>query len=449
MSDSRTDQIAKLKQTIATLEEQQRTLNVDLSLSLNQMRELLAKLERVEPSESPPIWGARLNERDMFSRKRPNTPPVGCPSWATWRQIEDWGKRGLVVWNNETQQLHWLAAESALKYLERLRAPVEWQADGIAITRTVQHYKSPPAPPPPQSRKKRETIQLPPSAPKKPEYEDVEEECVKLGPTASQGFFAYLQSHEATLREMADEDQKEQDRAWSDVIRFLLQASHEHEAAEVDLATRPLQWTRSQHELRFICDRPPNRATLELTDKRFGWQACIEQSHQFKHESNWIHKLEEAFAWAEKEMLLAEQEQVAPAEEIDEPLPAGTIDLMPFWIDPAALEPEQITYRVTFFIEREPTEFKTMELSFGELLKYKKEYPGPQALARELEIDSAQMPVTQIAPGVGFYEVKSNVTYFKESLAAAQAQATWDRSKIAKSFQEGKIISAYLIDQHI
>ena len=55
MTDSRVDQVAKLKQTIAMLEEQQRTLGVDLSLSLNQTRELLAKLEQTEPVKAPPL----------------------------------------------------------------------------------------------------------------------------------------------------------------------------------------------------------------------------------------------------------------------------------------------------------------------------------------------------------------------------------------------------------
>ena len=172
------------------------------------------------------------------------------------------------------------------------------------------------------------------------------------------------------------------------------------------------------------------------------WQASIEQPDQFKHEGTWFLKAEEALAWAEKELLLAEQEPTTPTEVTDESLPVSNIDLTPFWIDPAILEPARITYRVVMFIKREPTEFKTLEMSFGELMKCDEEYPGPQALARELEIDSAQMTVEQIVPRRGLYWVKSNVIYFKESLVAAQAQAAWERSKIIKAFQHGKIVSA-------
>jgi hypothetical protein len=53
MSDPRADQIVKIKQSIATLEEQQRSLNADLSTALQPLRELLAQLE--QPADAPTI----------------------------------------------------------------------------------------------------------------------------------------------------------------------------------------------------------------------------------------------------------------------------------------------------------------------------------------------------------------------------------------------------------
>lgn len=46
MPDNRVEQIAKLKQTIVALEDQQRTLGADLSASIQPLRELLAQLEQ-------------------------------------------------------------------------------------------------------------------------------------------------------------------------------------------------------------------------------------------------------------------------------------------------------------------------------------------------------------------------------------------------------------------
>jgi hypothetical protein len=444
MNDPRTDQIAKLKQTIAMLEEQQRTLGADLSLSINQTRELLAKLEQAEPAEAPLSWGVQLNRHDTFTRKRRGTPPEGCPTWARPSQIEDRDKHGLIVWNHETRQLHRFWAEQALGFLEKLRAGSGWRTTGITLTQTVSRQIAHAAPQPKRTgRKKGTRIESPATQEAKPKYEEFEEECVKLPVSAGDDFFAFLVSHEVTLREMAAEDEKERSRILGEVYEIILQAGAKHKATEIDLTARPLSWVRGEGGLKFVCDRSPNRATVAYNGKTWAWQASIEQPHRFKHESTWIHEPEEALAWAEKELLLAEQEQAAPAKEDDEPLPASTVDLTPFWIAPAVLEPEQITYRVVIFIEREPTEFKTMEMSFGEQMRYDEEYPGPQALARELEIDSTQMTVKQIVPEFGLYRAKSNVTYFKESVAAAQAQSTWDRGKIVKAFQEGKIISAY------
>src|SRR5512135_1925005 len=46
MSDPRADQIAKIKQAIATLEETQRATGVDLSMPIQLQREQLAQLEQ-------------------------------------------------------------------------------------------------------------------------------------------------------------------------------------------------------------------------------------------------------------------------------------------------------------------------------------------------------------------------------------------------------------------
>jgi hypothetical protein len=442
MSDSHADQIAKLNQTIAMLEEQQHTLGADLSLAIEQTRQLLAKLEQVTPSEASPLWGVKLNHHTAYSRKRSKTLPEGCPSWAKPMQIEDWDKRGLIVWNDETHQFHKFWAEQALSWLDKLRAQDDWRTAGIVLTQTIrrQIVSATPQPKPARKKEKGKTESLPIQE-ANPKYENLEEECVKLPVGAGDEFFTFLASHEATLREMATEDEKERSRVLGEVYGIILEAGAKHKAAKVDLAIRPLQWLHSEDALEFVCDRPPNRATVSYIAKAWSWQASIEQPHQFKHENAWIHEPEEALTWAEKELLLAEKEQATP--EDDEPLAVSTVDLTPFWIDPATLEPKQVTYSIVIFIEHEPISFKTMEMSFGELMQYDKEYPRAQALARELEIDTTKMQVTQLGPDFGFYNVKSNVTYFKESLAAAQAQAVWDKSRIVDAFQKGKIIRAY------
>lgn len=73
------------------------------------------------------------------------------------------------------------------------------------------------------------------------------------------------------------------------------------------------------------------------------------------------------------------------------------MDLAPFRIEPAALEPERITYRAVIQVERPPEYFRTMEMSFGKLFQYAKEFPNPARVARELQLDQTIAAITQPA----------------------------------------------------
>ena len=61
------DPIAQLKQSIASLEEQQRTLGVDLSASIQPLRELLAGLEQTASLVAPNQSGGITAEADRIN----------------------------------------------------------------------------------------------------------------------------------------------------------------------------------------------------------------------------------------------------------------------------------------------------------------------------------------------------------------------------------------------
>ena len=69
------------------------------------------------------------------------------------------------------------------------------------------------------------------------------------------------------------------------------------------------------------------------------------------------------------------------------------MDLSPYLIDPAALEPDRISYRVLIEVEHEPDFFKTMEFSPGEIFRYDEEYPTPRRLGGELNIDPSKATI--------------------------------------------------------
>ncbi len=235
MSDSQADQIAQIQQAIATFKEQQRTLHVDLSLSLNQMYQLLAQLgvghENVDqghgqdeshPVNVMPTWGIRLNRHRLPAPRRSTTPSNDCPTWANPSQIEEWHKRGLVVWNNETKQLHTMRAQAALNLLAWLRQTDEWRTTGILVTERVTRIYLPQEPSRERSRKKKDQPEPTALSPEKLKHEEVDQERVRLDPATRPEFIAYLEAHESMLNEIALEDKKEQEQALGNAYRYIL-----------------------------------------------------------------------------------------------------------------------------------------------------------------------------------------------------------------------------------
>ncbi len=63
-------------------------------------------------------------------------------------------------------------------------------------------------------------------------------------------------------------------------------------------------------------------------------------------------------------------------------------------------------------------------------------------LADQLEISPAQVEVERPSEVLGWYLIRSAVTYPQESVAAAAAQKLWEASAVLKRFRERKVICA-------
>jgi hypothetical protein len=161
-------------------------------------------------------------------------------------------------------------------------------------------------------------------------------------------------------------------------------------------------------------------------------------------------KMQDAVEWVEKEIVdLASQppppepeSYCLPAEQRD----AACVRLIqqliggPFWIEPAALEPERITYRVIVEVYAVPNDYKTMELSCGDTLQYDKRYLSPAKLAATLSLDFDHFEVDRRTDfEFGWYLYKSLTTYYQETAASEQAQRSWDQSALFRQFKDKKI----------
>lgn len=398
--------------------------------------------ERSDAAESAiPPWGAKINVNKITSYHWPVRFAEPVPWLKGWDK-DHWSKRGVAIWENATEQFELLPGQRALDLLKQLREAPSFE-EGVAITRQFQRQKTTP-PAKEKPKRKRRASETPKEEPKR-EYETVEEERFRLSTEATAELFTFLQAHEDSLQQIAETDAKEIQEAWSRVYEWLFEIGRDEQEKKMDLATRPLPWVHAPGRHIWVCDVPPNRATVSVSETRWFWHCCIERPDEFKHWSPSFVELKDAIEWAEKELLSVKEKGGAgdEPEADDEPETLSAVDLTPFRIDPAALEPARVTYRVVMDLKASPESFKTMEMSFGKLFRYHETYPSPMKLTHLLGLSDAELKFEQPAGEHSrWYSVKSRTTYFQEYVAAMQAQQLWDRSDMVRQHQLGKITRA-------
>jgi hypothetical protein len=90
-----------------------------------------------------------------------------------------------------------------------------------------------------------------------------------------------------------------------------------------------------------------------------------------------------------------------------------------------------------------PIDYKTMELSCGDILQYDKRYHSPAKLAVALGLDFDQFEIEKpLGVEFGWYFFESLTTYYQETAASEQAQQIWNQSTILRQFKDKKIIRA-------
>jgi hypothetical protein len=299
-----------------------------------------------------------------------------------------------------------------------------------------------------QRKKKEAEPEQPAKEPEsKPRF--YEEERLRLTGSAAEEFFAYLCANEAQLRHMADEeDALDQKVRWA-AFQVMVRVIHEQDWKKFDGAGHQFPWVRQSYPAALICDVPPDRGTITLSEDKFWWLAVIERPGRMKRENRFV-GLDEAVAWVEQQIpeLRAQDEEWKKnlerewAEEQAQIAALPKKDLIPYWIDAADLEPKQITYRAFIEVEYVPYHSKTHEISFGQKWHYDEEYYTPTMLAHELGISPTQVDIEMPFEKMGLYFVWSVATYLQEPVAAAFAQQLWDHSDILDKFREQKVIRA-------
>lgn len=385
-------------------------------------------------------FGMRFNPQTVVSRR--GSTSAGCPPWANRLQVEDWHRRGVVIWQDADQRLAVLSGTAALAYLGKLRRTADWEEAGLSLTRrgTVLHL-------PQQPRRTRKKAAEPDAVLSESRSEEVNEEIMHLNPQETRQLLDVLQQNEAALRQIAQAEEEAYTRALSEIYSWLFKGFQEREYREFKWADRPLPWVRDEALWQSTCELPPNRATVIAVKDLFllYWDVCIDRPRPRQSGYKRFVRLEEAVIWAEQKLPLTGEEDAQAEEKMQSAtasVPSGPlIDLEPYRIDPGALEPEYLTYRVVIELDATPEHYKEMELLCGRKLRYDARYPTVRRLAADLQIDQALCELEQPAgSNDAWNRGYSPVTYYRESVAIEQAQLMWNKSRIATYCRRGQLV---------
>jgi len=147
------------------------------------------------------LWGMHINSGRFAARD--------YPAWATPAQREKWSERGLVVWENEAQQVTRLRAGQAIQLLEYLGTHDDWKSQGVVVGEPTTRL----------------VLEKPDRAP-----ETVLLNQIKLDPDQSQDLFDYLQSNETRLRELDEIDKAEQGKILGKVYGYIIERGRRNRA---------------------------------------------------------------------------------------------------------------------------------------------------------------------------------------------------------------------------
>lgn len=428
-----------------------KTRGVKFPIELNNFgpAEILAPFE----SQNGAAWGAHLYIGSSKAAQEVTGRPEGCPEWVESKHWFRWFRRGLVVWDHTTQSIGAILSGEALALLEKLQTSAEWKTHGIPIVERHKNWlKLDESEKPKRLRKKKGAKPEPELPPEeaKPQPKFFEEERLRLTGRAAEEFVAYLQANETQLRQMAEQEEQLEQEAGRRFFQLLVPWHRRHELEEFDATGRKLPWIRQAYPSALVCDVPPDRGTIKLSEDGWWWLPCIEQPGHLKVDDERFLQLQEALDWVEQQLpaLRARREAQSRAWEREEAEEREKIaalpkkDLTPYWIAPSALEPSRITYRVLIELEYERYSSKKIDISFGEFWHLEDEFYSPTMLARELKLALNQVEVEQLVSCLGFYHIRSATTYYESPLAAAQAQHLWDQSAIGEHYQQRKVLQA-------
>ena len=392
-------------------------------------------------------WGVKFNQSPTYERLRKDQKPQGCPDWLTQYQFSEWQGEGLIVWNNDEKRIAQLRGGETLSLLEDLQTKEEWKKDGVSITRhaiKIEFELS--------RRGKRKKAESEPVN-KESKTEHVLEELVHLPPDAGPCLVELIKANEMMITEMAKGEREWFQKGIMDLLERAEEWHREEEQKNFDFSGSQFKWDL-QVKNRWGCQYEQAHGHVCLDSKTpiwcAHWHACVERPG-FDRKSEYVSQFSDAIAWTEKELVdLANQPESQGKRSIAyriEQIEANRVRLRqkyldgPFWIRPAAMEPERITYHVFIEFEAEPISYKTYESICGDTFRIDQHYLTPSKQAAAIGLDFDKFKIDQpLGEDSEWYQFISLTAYYQQAPASEQALGIWDHSQILQQFKAGKII---------
>jgi hypothetical protein len=166
-------------------------------------------------------WGIHINVWSTQSGA-PN-----CPEWAKPLQKKDWQARGVVIWDEKTQQITRCYAGQMLNVLRDLKTTDSWKEDGYVVGVPAYRIVLP-------SGRQKKKQQLQQSEPEEKTGEGwALTKTISLTPDQTARLFDFLENSVSTIEKIAEHERTEAKERLGKVYRMILEWGRERKARQV------------------------------------------------------------------------------------------------------------------------------------------------------------------------------------------------------------------------
>lgn len=182
------------------------------------------------------------------------------PEWANRYQREKWEKQGLILWDEETQQVTRLSGQQALSLLDQLSHASDWQEQGCVVGEPSWRI------PLNNNEQKGELVLT---------------NTLDLNPQQVQALFDFLVLEEERLQQMKAADEKERNRVLSQVYSILIEWAEQDKHTIYD---KTLSWEENKRIMRSRWDSGNFPNTLTCTEQRLWSEVLKEKQVEYERE---------------------------------------------------------------------------------------------------------------------------------------------------------------------